>query len=52
MRVEIQSKLVVGFGELIPMKSGYGTSEEWDISTVTKDNDKPDSKKNGTLWWK
>ena len=51
MRVEIQSKLVVGFGELIPMKSGYGTSEERDISKVTKDNDKPDSKQNGTLWW-
>ena len=39
MRVTSQGKLVVGFGGLIPMESGYDNSAEEEKSTVTKDNE-------------
>ena len=39
MRVKVQSNLVVGFGELIPMESGYDTSVEQNTDMVTKDNE-------------
>ena len=39
MRVTFQAKLVVGFGELIPLESGYDKPEEQGTGTVTKDNE-------------
>ena len=39
MRMAVGANLVVGFGELIPMESLYDNSEEYYISTVTKDNE-------------
>ena len=39
MMVTVQAKLVVGFGELVPMESGSYNSAEQDTATVTKENE-------------
>ena len=44
IRLTRRSKLVVGFGELVPMEPGYDSSEEQDTSTVTKENGGPTKK--------
>ena len=44
MMVTVPVKLVVGFGELIPMESGSDNSENQDTATVTKDNEEPAAK--------
>ena len=49
MRVIAQAKLVVGFGELIPMKSGADSSSENYIDTVTNYNDEPEENRKRTL---
>ena len=49
---DIMIKLVVGFWDLIPMESGYDNSEEQETSTVTKENEGPESKRERNLWWK
>ena len=48
----VQVKLVVGFGELITMESGYDNSAEEDKSTVTKENEEPAAKRKRISWWK
>ena len=52
MRVTVREKLVVGFGELIPMESGYYDSSYQYTATVSKDNEEPVANRNSTLWWK
>ena len=44
MRVTFRVKLVVGFGEWIPMESGYYNSAEQDTATVIKKNEEPEVK--------
>ena len=52
MRVTVRDKLVVGFGELIPMESGYYDSAYQYTATFTKDNEEPVTNLNRTLWCK
>ena len=44
MRVKVQEKLVVGFGDFIPVESVDDNSAEQDTYTVTKDNEEPSAK--------
>ena len=41
MRVTVREKLVVGFGELIPVESGADNSAKQYISTGTNNTKKP-----------
>ena len=50
MRVTVREKLVVGFGELIPMESGYYDSSYQYTATFTKDNEEPVTNLNRTSW--
>ena len=52
MRVTVQANLVVGFGGLIPMESGYDSSAEKDTATVTKYNQEPSKNLKINYWWK
>ena len=52
MRVTVRAKLVVGFGDLILMESGYDKSAEDVTTTVTKENEEPAEKRKRTSWWK
>ena len=43
--MEVQTKLVVGFGEFIPMESVADNSAEQNTATVAKDKEEPEEKR-------
>ena len=52
MRVIVQEKLSVGFGQLVPMLLGADNSEDQDTTTVNNQNEEPVDNLKKTFWWK
>ena len=52
MRVTVRTRLVFGFGDLIPMESGADNSVEQYTATVNKEHEEPSPKLKRDSWWK
>ena len=50
MMVTVRAKLVVGYWELVPMKSRADNSSEQDIATVSKESEEPAAKRKRNLY--
>ena len=52
MLATVQAKLVLGFGDLIPMAPVHDKSADQDRATVNKQNEEPEAKLKRYLWCK